>query len=611
MLTALAWVAGCGANGTSDGERRGRPDATMLDGGSSDAPVFDSANPDGSPDAGPPADTADGADAQPDGSPDLGRDASGDVDPGDANPGDATTEDATPEDASPGDTDPPDAPPVDTTPPPNCGDGVLDEGEECDDGNTTSEDGCSAACAIESCGDGVLQAGLGEECDDGNTASEDGCSVACIEESCGDRIVQAGLGEECDDGNRDDEDICSNDCLVRYECRHLPVACGPVSPVVTEHNLVEVDGCSFALEPEPADVVAARSEIIDALVERTGGALTTADILDDLNRDGRSGITTQSATRLRNHEWRGFRWDNGDDDVSYWYPQGVTGSSDARDDERIDDRRVMLVSWYNRTDSRPTRGARVSLADTTDVTRVDYRHMLLVTPSGDPLRPDFGPVETGSGDALHAGGMVWYGDLLYVADTTVGLRVFDMSRIMRVSHTDDHTSIGVGDSRVDAHGYRYIVPQLARYALRGDSCDLRFSFAGLDRSTDPPTIMTGEYESDDPGGRLVSWPLDTETDWLDVRAGEVRGVGAAVGAQTRMQGALTWEGNTYISSSSQYLHFGRLYRTHAGVESSVSAWVYGCEDLYYERDTGYIWTAAEHPGDRDVVGIPLRTPGIP
>ncbi|HJQ82747.1 MAG TPA: hypothetical protein VKA21_01630 [Candidatus Binatia bacterium] len=30
-----------------------------------------------------------------------------------------------------------------------CGNGVLDQGEQCDDHNTTLTDGCSAACQIE------------------------------------------------------------------------------------------------------------------------------------------------------------------------------------------------------------------------------------------------------------------------------------------------------------------------------------------------------------------------------------------------------------------------------------------------------------------------------
>ncbi len=62
----------------------------------------------------------------------------------------------------------------------DCGDSVLDTGEECDDGNTTPGDGCSATCVIETqgvCGDGTQ--GIGEQCDDGNTASGDGCSANC------------------------------------------------------------------------------------------------------------------------------------------------------------------------------------------------------------------------------------------------------------------------------------------------------------------------------------------------------------------------------------------------------------------------------------------------
>ena len=60
-----------------------------------------------------------------------------------------------------------------------CGNGVLEPGEECDDGNDNSGDGRSSTCRVEGpgggdCGDGVLE--LGEECDDGNNTNGDGCS---------------------------------------------------------------------------------------------------------------------------------------------------------------------------------------------------------------------------------------------------------------------------------------------------------------------------------------------------------------------------------------------------------------------------------------------------
>jgi len=60
-----------------------------------------------------------------------------------------------------------------------CGDGVLQGGESCDDGNGDACDGCSASCGIEACGNGVLE--CGEECDLGadNGTPEASCDAAC------------------------------------------------------------------------------------------------------------------------------------------------------------------------------------------------------------------------------------------------------------------------------------------------------------------------------------------------------------------------------------------------------------------------------------------------
>ena len=66
---------------------------------------------------------------------------------------------------------------------PVCGDGRVDPGEECDDGNTHGQDGCSATCKVEHlccCGNGVVEPG--ELCDDGNNIDGDGCSSTCVTE---------------------------------------------------------------------------------------------------------------------------------------------------------------------------------------------------------------------------------------------------------------------------------------------------------------------------------------------------------------------------------------------------------------------------------------------
>lgn len=95
--------------------------------------------------------------------------------------------------------------------------------------------------------------------------------------------------------------------------------------------------------------------------------------------------------------------------------------------------------------------ALVSLSGALDAGGVPrYRHLLLVEPQGSGDTVSFKPARTGSGTSLHAGGIVWLGDKLYVADTTQGFRVFDLSRIIEVTHTDDLSRIGVAGSRMDA-----------------------------------------------------------------------------------------------------------------------------------------------------------------
>jgi len=99
---------------------------------------------------------------------------------------------------------------------PGCGDGVLDFGEECDDGEENSNDGeCLVNCRKATCGDGFVWLG-DEECDDGagNSDTEpNACRTDCREAWCGDGVLDSG--EECDDeeGNSDTQpNACRMDC---------------------------------------------------------------------------------------------------------------------------------------------------------------------------------------------------------------------------------------------------------------------------------------------------------------------------------------------------------------------------------------------------------------
>jgi cysteine-rich repeat protein len=60
-----------------------------------------------------------------------------------------------------------------------CGDGVVEGGEACEDGNTQGCDGCSPTCRVEACGNGAID--CEEQCDAGvpNPPPATGCTSRC------------------------------------------------------------------------------------------------------------------------------------------------------------------------------------------------------------------------------------------------------------------------------------------------------------------------------------------------------------------------------------------------------------------------------------------------
>jgi len=76
-----------------------------------------------------------------------------------------------------------------------CGDGSVDQGEACDDGNPIDCDGCDSNCTdTATCGNGIICGA--EQCDDANVVDGDCCSSACA--------FEAG-GSPCSDGH-----LCTN-----------------------------------------------------------------------------------------------------------------------------------------------------------------------------------------------------------------------------------------------------------------------------------------------------------------------------------------------------------------------------------------------------------------
>ncbi len=139
--------------------------------------------------------------------------------------------------------------------PSECGNGILEGTEECDDANIAGGDGCSATCTLEErpslCGNNILE--RDEECDDGNRVDGDGCDATCqietvSEPECGNGVEEAG--EDCDDGNTTSGDGCSSECLTERPesvCGNGEVERGEACD---DGNTTSGDGCSSACSRE-------------------------------------------------------------------------------------------------------------------------------------------------------------------------------------------------------------------------------------------------------------------------------------------------------------------------------------------------------------------------
>ena len=144
-----------------------------------------------------------------------------------------------------------------------CGDGKVNQGEACDDGNDDDQDGCTNQCEDARCGDGILRLDLdpsqagGEACDDGNDNDNDQCTNQCQIAICGDGILREDLDprdegyEECDDGNNALGDGCNaqcqTECMTDTDCQD-PDEKGPWGACNLERRTCELQIPSFKVE---------------------------------------------------------------------------------------------------------------------------------------------------------------------------------------------------------------------------------------------------------------------------------------------------------------------------------------------------------------------------
>ncbi len=343
---------------------------------------------------------------------------------------------------------------------------------------------------------------------------------------------------------------------------------------------------------------------IAALAQVLGEPTGLDGLLADLKYDVRRA---RVVPRLLGRAVReAYRWDAYDERDELWYPQGISTSADASDTEAFltragNGRRVLVTTWYSTGRDGIKRGSRVTFVD---LDSGKYRHVLLVSPVLDqdgqlrlkPMR-------------IHAGGIVWAGPYLHVAATGRGFVTARIDDIMRVPGDDDHPDrFGLEGSTLHSFGHRYVLPVRFTYQAFADEGHqkLRYSFMSLDRRSDPPALVAGEYALDpDATTRLARYSLDPQTWQLAVGDdGFSRPLALDEGGVRQMQGAVIAAGRFHVTVSQGPWMPGTVCAGQPG-SMTVRRWALpmGPEDLSYWPSTDRLWSVTEHPRRRWIVSM--------
>jgi hypothetical protein len=327
-----------------------------------------------------------------------------------------------------------------------------------------------------------------------------------------------------------------------------------------------------------------------------------SDVLLDLNRAGPTltSLTHPPAVGYKD----GFRWNDGDMSTSDWMPQGMTaGVSGSKN--------VVIVAWHYKL--TPDKGVRVSVADVTDMSgsAINYRHLLLVRP-------------TASGNFTtvpeHGGGLTWFGNYLFMADTNDGIRVFDLTQIRQVNdgaacaETIGRTTTTSGTTWC-AYGYKYVLPQVSAYVVPStitSPCRPKFSFLGKDTRGSVGVLLSGEYCNDSDaqcpydgstpglGGRLYRWPMNATTNRLQTVSGVVKPERAYLMNEPNVQGVApimtTTATTSYWLSSTKYA--GALFKVSTGASRTIyhsteGEWVTMPQGMHATASGTNLWTNTE------------------
>ncbi|MEV4140608.1 hypothetical protein AB0J72_51650 [Dactylosporangium sp. NPDC049742] len=340
-------------------------------------------------------------------------------------------------------------------------------------------------------------------------------------------------------------------------------------------------------------------DAVNSALVSTLGTAAVHTVMDNANHD-RTGITDSLGISYET----GFSFDSGDDNDCTNYPQGITTSRDAigtANSGNYDGHQLILVSWYTKDGcDRASSRSRITLVDWDATYPNKYRKVLLVEPTGTTAAPDFKDIK------IHAGGVSWFGDYLYVADTGRGMRVFDMRKILKTNTGGTAAQIGRQNATTYyAHNYAYVLPQIGTItAATTSGTNLAWSSISLDRVS--RSIVMTEYTcasgcADYPNRppRAVRFPF---------AAGATTFAASTTASQAlqlpwyKLNGVASHNNRWWFNSSGSK----QLYYWTPSAGSHTYAWVSGGESISYWEDAteaDLLWSLQEQVGHRNVFAV--------
>ncbi|MFF8917096.1 RICIN domain-containing protein [Streptomyces sp. NPDC015032] len=406
-----------------------------------------------------------------------------------------------------------------------------------------------------------------------------------------------------------------------------------VQPAAAAGTFAEADARGFRMH-------------IDA--ETTTGGKTTfeeyGDIIRNVEASGAvSKVTPLDVAQSRQHtgralchstglngvfKYNGFCWDEGDDNTSAydpaggWHPQGLTASHDAYAGGTVDGHHLYVASWYyghgKSADPDVDRDklARISVVESTGSSRT-YGHVMLVQPS-----PHYGNAQFEPVTRVHADGVVWYGNKLFVANGGE-LQVYDFEHMWKMGTTSvDRT--GIVDGVSSARHHQWALPMVGRYLI-GTSADhpracpgerACLSSLSLDRSGTTDHLVSGEYLGlgDGRTANVIRWPLDGATGLpRSDSSGTVTAAAAYAAPVDQLQGVATDGRHYYLSAQCPTGYMGDpdtrdgyscIYEALPGHAPTVLTRSPSLtQNLSYSPSSGRLWGTNELTGKRVIFSL--------